>query len=127
MVSKLYSTSLQKQRSLVLDNTYLEKVIFSLFQINIRNLIINKAQLAKNFHIQPSEIDRMMMWEYEMFMQELNEIVKSENKEQQKEMDKYHLGDVQKMANPKNMNKMMNPKMPDMSQVKMPSIGSIKF
>lgn len=117
--------SLQRQRSLVLDNTYLEKVIFSLFQINVRNLIINKAQLAKNFHIQPSEIDNMKMWEYEMFMQELNEIVKNENKDQQKEMDKYHLGDVQKMTNPKNMSKMMNPKIPDMSQVKMPSIGSI--
>lgn len=67
----------------------------------------------------------MTMWEYEMFMQELNKIVKDENKDQQDEMKKYHLGDVQKMTNPKNMNKMMNPKMSDMSQIKIPSIGSI--
>lgn len=112
---------------MVLDNTYLEKVIFGLFQISIQNLILNKVQLAKNFHVQPSEVDKMNMWEYEMFMKELNDIVSKENKEQQKEMDKYHVKDIQKMTNPKNMNNMMNPKMPDMSNVKMPSMGSMKF
>lgn len=115
--------SLQRQRSLVLDNTYMEKVLFGLFQISIVNLISNKVQLAKNFHIQPSEIDKMCMWEYELFMKELNDVVKKENKEQKDEMDKYHVKDVQKMTNSKNMNNMMNPKMPDF---KMPSIGSFK-
>lgn len=114
----------QRQRNLVLDNTYLEKVIFGLFQINIQNLIFNKVQLAKNFHIQPSEIDQMMMWEYEEFMKELNDIVKKENKEQQTEMDKYHINELSKMTDPKRLNKMTNPKMPDM---KMPFIGPIKF
>ena len=64
------------------------------------------------------------MWEYEEFMRELNEIVKKENKEQQNEMSKYHLDDVQKMTDPKRMRDMTTPKMPDM---KMPSFGSMKF
>lgn len=118
--------SLQRQRSLVLDDTYLEKVLFGLFQIDINVLIINKVQLAKNFHIQPSEIDKMVMWEYEMFMKEMNEIVKKENKEQKTEMDKYDIKGMQQMANPKNMSKMM-PKAPDFSGMKMPNMGSMKF
>ena len=73
-----------------------------------------KASLAKNFHIQPSEIDRMPMWEYEMFIQEMNKQVKEENEKQQGEMDKYHVKDYMKNANPKNMSKMTQPKMPSM-------------
>ena len=56
-----------------------------LFMINIEGLVRNKVALAKNFHIQPSEIDKMSMWEYEMFMKELNEQVKEENDKQQGE------------------------------------------
>lgn len=53
-----------------------------------------------------------------MFIDEMNKQVKEENKQQQDEMDKYHVSDYQKMANPKNLNKMMNPKMPNMSMPK---------
>ncbi len=66
----------------------------------------------------------MPMWEYEEFMKELNEIVKKENKEQQSEMDKYHVGELSKMTDPKRLHQMTNPKMPE---VKMPSMGSIKI
>ena len=103
---------------LILNQAYIEYDIFSLFKIDLINLIKIKASLAKNFHIQPSEIDRMFMWEYEMFIEELNDQVKEENKRQQDEMDKYHINDIQKMTNPKNMNSMMNPKMPKMPNIK---------
>ena len=56
----------------------------------------------------------MPMWEYEMFMKTLNEVVDEENKNQKKEMDKYDINSYKKMTNPSNMNKMMNPKMPSM-------------
>ena len=45
--------------------------------------------LSKNFHIQPTEIDKMPMWEYEMYIMQLNEIVKEENEGQKREADKY--------------------------------------
>ena len=105
-------------KPLRLSQSYLEYGIFTLWKINVVNLISIKASLAKNFHIQPSEIDKMPMWEYEMFIDEMNKQVKEENKQQQDEMDKYHVSDYQKMANPKNLNKMMNPKMPNMSMPK---------
>ena len=98
-----------------IDSTYIEYCIFSLFKIDIINLIKTKASLAKNFHIQPSEIDRMPMWEYEIFMKTLNSVVDEENKKQQSEIDKYDINSYKKMANPSNMNKMMNPQMPKMN------------
>jgi len=111
---------------LVLDNTYLEKALYSLFQISIENLVLNKVNLSKNFHIQPSEIDRMPMWEYELFMEQLNSIIKKENKEQKEEMDKYHLDDVAKATNPRNLRSLANPQMPKVPNIKLPSIGSLQ-
>lgn len=65
------------------------------------------------------------MWEYEMFMQELNKIVKKENKEYQDEQSKY---DVKKMTNPNNMRQLAQQsgiKMSSIPSIKPPSIGSI--
>lgn len=94
------------------NQSYIEYCIFALFRINVINLIQIKASLAKNFHIQPSEIDGMPMWEYELFIEEMNKQVKDENDRQQSEMDKYHVNDYMKSANPKNISKMSQPKMP---------------
>lgn len=54
----------------------------------------------------------MPMWEYEMFIGEMNKQVKEENDRQQGEMDKYHVNDYMKSANPKNFGKMPQPKLP---------------
>ena len=90
--------------------------------INLENLITNKVHLAKNFHIQPSEIEKMPMWEYELFMKILNNTIEAENKQQQKEMDKYDIDSYRKMASPSNLNKMtQTPKMPSMN-INMPKI-----
>lgn len=61
------------------------------------------------------------MWEYQIFMDELSALVEAQNKEQEEQMDKYHVNDAMKMANSKNMNKMMNPKIPSMN-VSMPKM-----
>ena len=100
-----------------MDGSYIERAIIALWMINIENLITNKVHLAKNFHIQPSEIDKMPMWEYEMFMKILNNVVDEENKKQKSEMDKYDINSYKKMANPSNMNKMMSSQTPKMSNM----------
>ena len=62
------------------------------------------------------------MWEYELYVQQLNELIKDENDHQKKEMDKYHINDYMQSAHPKNIQKMaQTPKMPDMP--KMPSMN----
>lgn len=65
------------------------------------NLIKIKASLSKNFHISPHDIDKMTMWEYELFMKVLNDQIKEDNDAQQEEMDKHDIGKYKKMANQK--------------------------
>ena len=79
-----------------------------------------KAALSKNFHIQPSEIDMMPMWEYEIYIGSLNEMVKEENDKQKAEMDKYHVDDYKKMAESKNPQKTMQASMPKMPSINLP-------
>lgn len=107
------------------DNSYIDYAIYSLFVIDIINFVKVKAILAKDFHIQPSEIDKMSAWEYEIFMKEINNAVKEENERNQKEMDKAGVDKAQKMSDPKYIERMQQnsmPKMPDMGSFKMPAM-----
>ena len=84
-----------------------------------------KSILAKEFHIQPSEIDKMPAWEYELFMKEINQAVKEENERNQKEMDKAGIDKMQKMQNPNYMKSMQKQSMPRMDNFKMPSMPKL--
>ena len=65
----------------------------------------------------------MAMWEYELFIKYLNDAIKEENEQQEKEMGKYKIEDYKKMTDPSRMNKnFQQPKMPSM-----PSMPSIKM
>ena len=112
----------QSDEILRLDNSYIESAIFNLFKINIVGHIKLKASLTKQFHIPPQSFDNMPYWEYEIYLKLLNDLVKEENDAQRGEMDKYHISEYSKMANPSNMKKMMNPKLPQMQ-----GIGSGSF
>lgn len=114
---KLRSSDQDNTEPFRLDSTYMEYAIYVLFKIDIMNHIKTKASLAKNFHIQPSEVDMMPMWEYELFMKALNDLVKEENDNQQKEMDKYNINDYKKMSNPSNISKYTHGKMPSMPSI----------
>jgi hypothetical protein len=90
-----------------------------LIKIDLLHLIQIKANLAKNFHIQPSEIDKMQMWEYELFLKYLNDSIKEENDRQEKEMSKYKIDDYKKASDPSRFGKsFQQPKMPSMPSVK---------
>lgn len=104
-----------------MDNSYIETAIFSLFKVDILNMVKVKAILAKEFHIQPSEIEKMPAWEFEIFMREINEAVKAENERNKQEMDKAGIKDAQKMSNPNHIQKMQKAAMPQMP--KMPNIN----
>jgi hypothetical protein len=69
----------------------------------------------------------MPAWEYELFMKELNNAVKEDNKRNEQEMNNSGYKDVQKMANVKNIERMQrnikNPKMPQgMNNIQMPKM-----
>lgn len=85
-----------------MNNNYLEYAIFSLIKINIIDLIKTKASLTKNFNIPPSDIDNMKMWEYELYISELNQLIKEDNEKQNDDVGGYKLKDIKKYSNPKN-------------------------
>lgn len=105
-----------------IDQSYIEMMIFSLFKIDIINFIKVKAILSKEFHIQPSELELMPAWEFELYMNQINEAVKEENERNKEEMDKAGINDAKKMTNPKNIGRMQNAAMPKMPEMpKMPT------
>lgn len=122
MVSTRCSEVISQRRSSVhanpIDSTYIDVLIFSLFKIDVVNLLRIKALLAKEFNVQPSEIDNMPAWEYELFVKQVNDIVKDENEKNKQELDKAGIKDAQKMSNPNTLRKMQQsaiPKMPNIN------------
>jgi hypothetical protein len=73
----------------------------------------------------------MPAWEYELFVKEINTMVKEDNERQQEEMDKAGYKDMKKYSDPKYASKMSGKYMPKghsmPSMPKMPSMGSFKM
>jgi hypothetical protein len=88
--------------------------------MDIVNLVRTKAVLSKNFHIQPSELEMMPVWEYELFIEQLNNLAKEENEQQKGEMDKYNHGIRGYNNFTKNASKMSTPSMPKMPSMNLP-------
>ena len=95
-----------------INGSYIEHIIVMLFHIDVVQLIKIKATLAKEMHIQPSEVDSMAYWEYEIWLGEIQNQVKEQNDSQEKEMKRYNIDQY------KNPSKMM-PKTPSFGSVNM--------
>jgi len=86
--------------------------------------------LAKEYHIPPSEIERMQYVVYETFLEQVNVIAKQQeeqNKKQQEDMD--NMRSSMKPGNyMPNMNQQMgNMKMPSMNMPTMPQVSIPKL
>lgn len=92
-----------------------------MYQINIESLVRNKLYICKDFHIQPSEIDRMWYFEYEQILKEINAHIKEQEKQNEEQQKQYD--NLQKNMNPRSMmNSMKMPSMPKMPTISMPKI-----
>lgn len=67
----------------------MESALYSLWRINIKNLAKNKLFICKDWHIQPSEIDNMVFYEYEWILESINKNNKEEAERQEKENERY--------------------------------------
>lgn len=54
--------------------------VYSLFQVDIRNLARNRVYILKRSGLQPSEYSNWPFYEYEFFLDDLNEYIEEENK-----------------------------------------------
>lgn len=70
-------------------------------------MVKNKLFISKEWHIQPSEIDKMVFYEYEWMLEEINIIQKEQEKRNQEDEAKYA-----KMQNSYKQPKFSMPAMP---------------
>lgn len=93
----------------------MESAVYSRFKVSVANSVRNNLYIAKEYHIQPSEILKMPYWIYEEYLANIKDIQKEEEK-QQKERDKQQSNMTPKM-----------PSMPKMPSVSMPKVSIPRF
>jgi len=87
-----------------------------MLRVNLRNLAKSKLFICKDWHIQPSEIDKLAYYEYEELIEDINEYNKEQEKRSKQEQEEYN-SIKSSMPNVNNMQKnlMGNMKLPKMS------------
>ena len=96
----------------------MESAIYSLYQVDIRNLVRNKLNICKEYHIQPSEIDRLQFYEYEYMLEEIMKDIKEQEK-RQKDQEKEQ---KKSMGSMPNYNQMMRSAQSSMPHFSMPKL-----
>lgn len=91
----------------------MESALYSMWSIDVRNLVQNKFIICREFHIQPSEIDRMYMFEYEYLMEDINNYAKKQEEQRKKDEEK------NRYSMP-NMNQMMAQQRGSMPKISVP-------
>ena len=101
----------------------MEQALYSMLRVNLRNLVKNKLWIAKDWHICPSEIDKLVYYEYEWMLDEINEDHKEQEKRSKEEQKQYD-SMKQSMPNMNNMTKNFGKNMPNMT---LPKVSIPKF
>jgi hypothetical protein len=86
-----------------------------MWSINIRSLVQNKFILCREYHIQPSEIDRMLMFEYEYLLEDITDYVKEQEKQRKKD-------EKENKMNLPNYNSMMSQAQASVPKVSVPRL-----
>lgn len=85
-----------------------------MYRVDLRNLVKNKLFICREYHIQPSEIDKFKYYEYEWILEEIKVIEKEQEKQNEKQQKE--MSSMKSQYNPQNM--MSNMKMPSMTMPK---------
>lgn len=78
------------------------------------NLVKNKLFISKEWHIQPSEVDRLQYFEYEMILEEIDQNNKEQEKHYKEEQKQYQQmqSSMKSMTNYNNMSKQAQQTLP---------------
>lgn len=96
----------------------MESALYSIWQVDVRNLVKNKLYICKEYHIQPSEVDNLVFFEYEWMLEEINKEAKEAEKRQKEENKKY--GSMGRMPNYNQMMSNVGKSMPSLPNFSMP-------
>lgn len=92
-----------------------------MWQVNIENLVKSKLFICRDYHVQPSEIDRLPFFEFEIMCGEIKEMAEKQQEDNEKQREQ--------MPGMPNVNKMMSNigRNVTSSMPKMPTISIPKF
>ena len=76
----------------------------------------------EQWHIQPSELDNMQFWEYEISLEEYEKILKERKEEQDKQQASSGMNDPAKMGSNMMKQAQSSMKIPKMPNISMPHI-----
>lgn len=68
----------------------MELALYSMWSIDIRNLVQNKFIICREYNIQPSEIDKMQMFDYENLIEDIVKYAKKQEEQHKKEQEQYN-------------------------------------
>ena len=97
----------------------MELVLYSLWQVDVKNLVQNKVFICKEYHIQPSEIDRMVFFEYEYLLEYIRNEQQEQKKQREEEEKKY--GSMN-MPNYSSMMNNVSKSVPSMPKISIPKL-----
>ena len=93
----------------------MESALYSIWVINLRNLARNRIYILKGSGLQPSEYSNWPFYEYEFFLDDLNEYIEEENKRNEESGEK-----SDSIRSGYDSSKMMSEARKMMSSMKMP-------
>lgn len=100
----------------------MEQALYSMYRVNLRNLVKNKLYIAHEWHIPPSEVDKLVYYEYEWILEEINEYNKEQEK-QQKEEKKQYEGINKNMPNMNNIGNTMKNYQNSLPKISIPKLN----
>jgi len=100
----------------------MDQALYSILRVNLRNSAKNKLYICKEWHIQPSEIDKLPYYEYEWMLEDINEDHKEQEKRSKEEQQQYD--NMKKgMPNMNNMNNIMKGyQQPTLPKISLPKL-----
>lgn len=98
----------------------MEFVLYSLYQVDVRNLVKNKLIIARDYHIQPSEIDKLVFFEYEYILEDITKEQKEAEKKNKEEQKQY--SGSGKVPNYNQISSSLSRSMPSLPKITIPKL-----
>ena len=98
----------------------MDQALYSILRVNLRNLAKSKLYICRDWHIQPSEIDRLPYYEFEWMIEYINEENKEQEKRSKEEQKQY---DSMKKGMPNMNNMMKNYQQPTLPKISLPKFN----
>ena len=60
-------------------------LVYAIFRIDVEQMYKNFLYICKDYHLQPSEINKMPYYQYELYLEEIKAVQKEQEKENERQ------------------------------------------